>query len=301
MFTGNGKRHIASRDPAFSFLAGLIHRNYLGQFLSYYFLIWETVNCYVILNLSNGFLISIDFLCTHSFQLTSHKPCTLSLDIPMFKHNLILEIRKSQDLAKDFDEIAWFSDVRGRSQSLSLLSLSRIKLSKPFTVAFPRRDLYKVDRAPLNMNSKVFFRRKTAVWTVKTLRKRISSHLKNAFKVQLSRYGINSSASKTCFALKITLAFEIHWVMFFLLRFLLLPSPSSLLALNFKSAFSLQRFFGVKSSPARIYSRRSCVCCSLPFAWEIAWDSPLVNIVSQTINKQVSSSWILWTLMGNSF
>ena len=58
------------------------------------------------------------------------------------------------------------------------------------------------------------------------------------------------------FALTITSAFEIHWVMFFMLRCLLLPSPSSLLALNFKSAFSLQGFLGVKSSPARIYSRR---------------------------------------------
>ena len=89
------------------------------------------------------------------------------------------------------------------------------------------------------------------------------------------------------FALTITSAFEIHWMMFFMLRCLLLPSPSSLLALNFKSAFSLQGFLGVKSSPARIYSRRSCVCCSVPFAWEIAWDSPIVNIVSQTMNKQV--------------
>ena len=58
------------------------------------------------------------------------------------------------------------------------------------------------------------------------------------------------------FALKRTLAFEIHWVMLSLLRCLSLPSPSSLLALtDFKSAFSLQRFFGVKTSPARIYSR----------------------------------------------
>ena len=57
------------------------------------------------------------------------------------------------------------------------------------------------------------------------------------------------------FALKITLAFEIHGVMLSLLLCLLLPSPSSFLALNFKSAFSLKRFFGVTSSPARIYSR----------------------------------------------
>ena len=88
------------------------------------------------------------------------------------------------------------------------------------------------------------------------------------------------------FALKINSAFEIHWMMFFLLRCLLPRSPASLFALNFKSAFSLQRFFGVKSSPARIYSRRSCVCYSVPFAREIAWDSPIVNIVSQTLKEQ---------------
>ena len=88
------------------------------------------------------------------------------------------------------------------------------------------------------------------------------------------------------FSLKITSAFEIHWMMLFLLRCLLPPSLASLFALNFRSAFSLQRFFGVKSSPAGIYSRRSCVCYSVPFAREIAWDSPIGNIVSQTLKEQ---------------
>ena len=62
---------------------------------------------------------------------------------------------------------------------------------------FRQRDLYKVDRTLLNMNSKVFFRRMTTVWTVKTQRKRISSHLRT--EAQQTRYGINWSASKTCF------------------------------------------------------------------------------------------------------
>ena len=136
---------------------------------------------------------------------------------------------------------------------------------------------------------------------MKTQRKRISSHLKNGRptkpircksvceqKVMFAHFLKLIIQNRFRFALTITSAFEIHWVMFFMLRCLLLPSPSSLLALNFKSAFSLQGFLGVKSSPARIYSRRSCVCCSVPFAWEIAWDSPIVNIVSQTMNKQVS-------------
>ena len=52
--------------------------------------------------------------------------------------------------------------------------------------------------------------------------------------------------------------------------------------------FSNGPSLSVKSSPARIYSRwwapaagcwirRSCVCCSVTFAWAIAWDSPIVN------------------------
>ena len=41
------------------------------------------------------------------------------------------------------------------------------------------------------------------------------------------------------FALKSTLAFEIHWMMLSLLRCLSLPSPSLRAELNFKSGFSL--------------------------------------------------------------
>ena len=90
--------------------------------------------------------------------------------------------------------------------------------------------------------------------------------------------------------------------MFSLLRCFLLPSPSSLLASNFKTAFSLQRIFRCQIFPLRGFTAGcSCVFCSVTFAWEIAWDSPIVNIVSQTMNKQVRSSWILWSLMGNRF
>ena len=46
---------------------------------------------------------------------------------------------------------------------------------------FGQRALYKVDRALLNTNSKILFRRGTTVLTVQTERKRISSHLKNRF------------------------------------------------------------------------------------------------------------------------
>ena len=44
-------------------------------------------------------------------------------------------------------------------------------LLNPFPYNFRQRYLYKVDRAVLNMNSKIFFRRITGVWTVKSQRK----------------------------------------------------------------------------------------------------------------------------------
>ena len=50
--------------------------------------------------------------------------------------------------------------------------------------------------------------------------------------------------------------------------------------LNLKSAISFQRSFGGKSSWARF-----CTCCAcVSFAWEIVRDSPIVNLVSQTMN-----------------
>ena len=50
-------------------------------------------------------------------------------------------------------------------------------------------------------------------------------------------------------ALKSTLAFEIHWMMLFLLRCLSLPSPSLRAELNFKSGFSLWRIFRCQIFP----------------------------------------------------
>ena len=94
------------------------------------------------------------------------------------------------------------------------------------------------------------------------------------------------------FALKSSLGFEIHRVMFSLLRCLLLPSPFSLLALNFRlGVLAPEDSVSVSNLPLRGFTagcwiRRCCVCCSVPFTWEIAWDSPIVNIVSQTMNNQ---------------
>ena len=72
-------------------------------------------------------------------------------------------------------------------------------------------------------------------------------------------------------------------------------SSSSLLALDFKSPFSLQYSFDGKSSPARIPSHLlnltlSWACRSLSVVLEIDRDSPIVNIVWQTMNKDTSLS-----------
>ena len=116
------------------------------------------------------------------------------------------------------------------------------------------------------MNSKIFFRRLTAVWTVKTQRQRISWHLKNGSPTKSIWYKLVCEQNVFCyrdfrsylkanhprlipFALKSTLAFEINWVIFSLLQCLLLPPPSSLLGLNFKSSFSLQRIFRCQIFP----------------------------------------------------
>ena len=134
----------------------------------------------------------------------------------------------------------------------------------------------------------------------------------------LRRYCINSSVSKTCFvtaidvrsyvkdnypkslpfALKSTLAFEIHWVMFPLLRCLLMPSASLLLApLNLKSAFSLQRIFRCQIFPCEDWQFGVLVFAVL-FAWEMVWDSPIVNIVLQTMKRQLFMNTLV--IGGNS-
>ena len=72
-------------------------------------------------------------------------------------------------------------------------------------------------------------------------------------------------------------------------------SSSSLLALDFKSPFSLQYSFDGKSSPARIPSHLlnetlSCACRCLSIVWEIDRDSPIVKIIWQTMNKDIRYS-----------
>ena len=86
--------------------------------------------------------------------------------------------------------------------------------------------------------------------------------------------------------------------MFPLLRCLLMPSPSLLLApLNFKSAFSLQRIFRCQIFPCEDWQFGVLVFAVL-FAWEMAWDSSIVNIVLQTMKRQLFMSALV--VDGNS-
>ena len=78
-------------------------------------------------------------------------------------------------------------------------------------------------------------------------------------------------------------------------RYIYTSSSSSLFALDFKSPFSLQ--WSGKSSAKRIPGHLlnetlSCACRSLSVVWEIDRDSPIVNIVWQTMNQDISLSWI---------
>ena len=75
-------------------------------------------------------------------------------------------------------------------------SISGPSARRAISLPLAQLDLYKVDRALLNMNSKIFFRRMTAVLTVTTQLQRISSHLKKGCPTKPIRY---SSVSKTCF------------------------------------------------------------------------------------------------------
>ena len=100
----------------------------------------------------------------------------------------------------------------------------------------------------------------------------------------LGRYGINSSASKTCFVtamfahmLRLNIQNRFHLLSkYFSIRNSLSDVPSAplfvdavsifvrLAPLNFKSAFSLQRIFRGQIFPLRgLTIRRSCVCCSV--------------------------------------
>ena len=123
--------------------------------------------------------------------------------------------------------------------------------------------------------------------------------------ISLGRYGKNSSASKTCFVaamfahmLRLIIQNRFHLLLkYFSIRnslsdvpsatLLLMPSPSLLLApLNFKSAFSLQRIFRCQIFPCEDWQFGVLVFAVL-FAWEMAWDSSIVNIVLQTMKRQL--------------
>ena len=44
----------------------------------------------------------------------------------------------------------------------------------------------------------------------------------------------------------------------------------------------------MENLPRRGFAATCCACISVSFVWEIVRDSPMVNIVSQTINKHNS-------------
>ena len=82
--------------------------------------------------------------------------------------------------------------------------------------------------------------------------------------------------------------------MFSLLRGFLLTSSPSLFKLNFKAAFSFQRGVGEKSSPKRNCSHLLCfpfcvICIGMKL---LVIHRSIINIVSQTINKHISLSWM---------
>ena len=86
--------------------------------------------------------------------------------------------------------------------------------------------------------------------------------------------------------------------MFPLLRCLLMASPSLLLEpLNLKSAFSLQRIFRCQIFPCEDWQFGVLVFAVL-FAWEMSCDSPIVNIVLQTMKRQLLMSTLI--IDGNS-
>ena len=165
------------------------------------------------------------------------------------------------------------------------------------------------------MNSKIFFRRMTAVWTVKTQRKCISSHL-HVENGSLGQYDTNSSASKMCF---VTAMFAHMFIRFiiqnhFHLLFSIWNSLSDVLsALLFVAAVSIHLcclhhwISSRRSSLLRIFQCQIFPCedwqfgvlvFAVLFAWEIAWDLPIVNIVLQTMKRQLFMSALV--IDGNS-
>ena len=170
------------------------------------------------------------------------------------------------------------------------------------------------------MSSKIFFRRMTAVWTVNTQRKRISSHLhvENGSPT-VGRYGTNSSARKRGFVTAMFAQMFIRLIIqncFHLLlkNFSIWNSLSDVLSAPLFVATisihlcclrrwissrrsSLQRIFRCQIFPCEDWQFGVLVFAVL-FAWEMAWDSPIVNIVLQTMKRQLFMNTLV--IDGNS-
>ena len=131
----------------------------------------------------------------------------------------------------------------------------------------------------------------------------------------LGQYHTNSSASEMCFLTTMFAHMFIRLIIQnrFYLLFSIWNSLSGVLsALLFVAAVSihlcclrrwissqrssLRRIFQCQIFPCEDWQFGVLVFAAL-FAWEIAWDSPIVNIFLRRWWKD-SSSWVFWSLMG---
>ena len=135
----------------------------------------------------------------------------------------------------------------------------------------------------------------------------------------LGRYGTNSSASKTCFVTAMFAHMFIRLIIqnrFHLLlkNFSIWNSLSDVLSAPlFVPAVSihlccLRRWISSRRSSLQRIFRCQIVPCedwqfdvlafAVLFAWEMAWDSPIVNTVLQTMKRQLFMSALNGSLMG---
>ena len=132
----------------------------------------------------------------------------------------------------------------------------------------------------------------------------------------LGRYGINSSASKTCFVtamfahmLRLIIQNRFHLLLkYFSIRNSLSDVPSAPLfvdavsifvacAVEFQVGVLAPEDFSVSNLPLRgLTIRRSCVCCSV--CMRNTWDSLIVNIVLQPMKRQLFMNTLV--IDGNS-
>lgn len=165
------------------------------------------------------------------------------------------------------------------------------------------------------MSSKIFFRRMTAAWTVKTQRRCISSHLhveNGRPQSRTIRYKLVCEQNVFCYrdvrsyVYKANYPNSLHSFHLLLKNFSIWNSLSDVLSAPLFVATisihlcclrrwissrrsSLQRIFRCQIFPCEDW--QFCVLVfAVLFAREMAWDSPIVNIVLQTTKQQLFMS-----------